>query len=97
MSSFTESVVEEAALSWFGELGYFNSACIEINHKNIWCDCGVIDSQIDAYHHWTSRSLAEESFRDQRLEFKEAQTRLDNRKLNEYCVAIANEPRPSRR
>lgn len=27
----------------------------------------------------------------QRLEFKEAKTQLDNRKLHEYCVAIANE------
>ena len=28
---------------------------------------------------------------NQRLEFKEAKTQLDNRKLYEYCVAIANE------
>ena len=27
----------------------------------------------------------------QRLEFKEAKTRFDNRRLYEYCVVIANE------
>ena len=27
----------------------------------------------------------------QRLEFKEAKTQFDNRKLYKYCVAIANE------
>jgi hypothetical protein len=27
----------------------------------------------------------------QRLEFKEAKTQLDNRRLYEYCVALANE------
>lgn len=27
----------------------------------------------------------------QRLEFKEAKTQFDNRKLYEYCVALANE------
>jgi len=28
---------------------------------------------------------------DQRLEFKEAKTKFDNRKLYQYCVALANE------
>lgn len=28
---------------------------------------------------------------NQRLEFKEGKTQLDNRKLYEYCVALANE------
>lgn len=39
--------------------------------------------QVDCW----SASLAEH----QRLEFKEAKTQFDNRKLYRYCVAIANE------
>ncbi len=40
-------------------------------------------SQIDLW-----RSVSSEH---QRLEFKEAKTQFDNRKLHEYCVALANE------
>lgn len=40
-------------------------------------------SQIDLW-----RSVSSEH---QRLEFKEAKTQFDNRKLYEYCVALANE------
>jgi ATP-dependent DNA helicase RecG len=40
-------------------------------------------TQIDAW-----RSARSEH---QRLEFKEAKTQFDNRKLYKYCVALANE------
>jgi predicted HTH transcriptional regulator len=34
--------------------------------------------------------VATVTFRHQRLEFKEAKTQFDNRRLYQYCVALAN-------
>ncbi len=35
LNGFTESVVEEGALEWFGEVRYSMAACVDLNHRNI--------------------------------------------------------------